>query len=838
MLVAVAVQRRRFGRAEAAARTSSWEAAATPRPLPWSVLTAPKFRSLAPIAAIVVIAVAAFPPLVLSPSDDVLYATSAALAIRALAVGVAWMFAGEVALGHWGLAGLGAAVAAVTPGPWIAKGVVTTIVMTIGGGVLALAARYRSALTFAVLGLGAAAAAEAAVLTAGKHSVPGDPGRIGMVAGALAIAAMVAMIRLRSSRLGAQLVAARDDPGRAPWLGVDPIRSRIIALAISGGLAGLAGALYIASTPAGIAPGAFDPYRSLDILAMAVVGGIGSPIGTVIGVATIQGARLYLSGPWSLLATGAGVLVVVLFLPGGLSRAVEFVRDSVVRRLLPGSLPPRPVVPSGQAGVRRVFAAGAVDPTKGRLAGSDTREAFATPAVRLAAVATALVAGTGWAAIMGAPSAWREWIELPSGLGPWFVSGLIFAAGAAAIIGWRQAATSGSALGETTNPPLVEEILGAGSALTMVLLGVIAAITGDSVFAALSYPFMAMLAGWVAGQAARIAVSSCVKAVVPAVGGIIAAATLLGLVPSLHIAAVRNGSGLPRAGGWSAVYAALAAFVLLRAKRAATGDRSRTVVRAAAEAVQTTTSTALDGDRYALALEGVTVAFGARTILHDTDLLIEPGEFVALVGGNGAGKSTLLRVAAGFVVPDTGRVAIAGEDCTTLRPDERAAVGLAFVSGARPVFPDLTVIENLRVAAFTTHRTARSFATATAAVLDLVPALARRRDHTVGVLSGGEQRLLAVAQTLYRRPIALLADELTLGLDIEARHNVLDLLRVLADDGVAVVAVDHDLAALLPRTDRAALVADGTITDYDEPMRVFDLRADLLPATFLAGVAT
>jgi branched-chain amino acid transport system ATP-binding protein len=147
----------------------------------------------------------------------------------------------------------------------------------------------------------------------------------------------------------------------------------------------------------------------------------------------------------------------------------------------------------------------------------------------------------------------------------------------------------------------------------------------------------------------------------------------------------------------------------------------------------------------------------------------------------------------------------------------------------------LTVWENLRVAAFRSHLTPKSFSEATEEIFQLMPAIARRPKARAGVLSGGEQRLLAVAQTLYRRPVILLADELSLGLDGDARLAVLELLRLLADEGVAVVAVDHDLVSLLPRSDRAALLAEGIITTYEHPERLLSKRADLLPATFLAG---
>jgi len=238
----------------------------------------------------------------------------------------------------------------------------------------------------------------------------------------------------------------------------------------------------------------------------------------------------------------------------------------------------------------------------------------------------------------------------------------------------------------------------------------------------------------------------------------------------------------------------------------------------------------------ALGCRSITVRFGPNLILDGATMEIAPGELVALIGANGSGKSTLLKVAAGFVPIETGQVTVGSEDVTTLLPEERAAAGLSFVSGARPIFPDLTVMQNLRAAAYRTHKTQRAFDEAAKALLELVPTLADRRDRRAGVLSGGEQRLLAVAQSMFRRPAVLLADELTLGLDHDSRLAVMDLLAALATQGVAVVAVDHDLPSLLPRADRVALVADTAITMHDDPLDILRRRTDLLPATFLAGV--
>lgn len=350
VVAAIAVRRRRFGRAAAATRASSWEAAVTPRPLPAAITE--RVASTKPVAAIAVALIVATVPRFLSPSRAVLFATAAAQALCVLAIAVAWMFTGEVSLGHWGFAGFGAAVAAVVPGPWPLRCAVATIALTFAGAVLGLATRQATGLSFAVVGLAVAVAAPVALLAVGRRAIPtvGSQVPIGAAAAGIAVAAGWAVSRLRGTAAGARMVAARDDPERAPWLGADVVRSRVVALAMSAGIAGLAGALYLAATPAGLAPGAFDPARSLDLLAIAVIGGIGAPAGALAGAAIYLWARYVLPGPWSLLASGAGVLVVVVALPGGMSKIVERARDvaiGVITRRRPSrsrpTFAPRPV---------------------------------------------------------------------------------------------------------------------------------------------------------------------------------------------------------------------------------------------------------------------------------------------------------------------------------------------------------------------------------------------------------------------------------------------------------------------------------------------------------------
>jgi len=421
------------------------------------------------------------------------------------------------------------------------------------------------------------------------------------------------------------------------------------------------------------------------------------------------------------------------------------------------------------------------------------------------------------------PAAWRAHLNVPGSLTPWCVVLLLFAAVAVAVFAQRQELAYASA--PASLPP------GVLPCIAMAIVSLFST-TQSSRATSLVLPVVPLVAGWVVGQAARMATTACTPAVGPAALGAVTTGSLFGMFLGGHISLVAKGSGAHRAAAWSAVYFAFAIVNLFRAHRRLAHDVTLADVRTASEV---RVGAARIGGSAVFTLDDIHVSFRGNRVLTGATLQTSPGELIALVGGNGAGKSTLLRVAAGLIVPDRGSVIVGADDVTSLLPEERAAAGIAFISGARPVFPDLTVVENLRVAAFRSHLTARTFEHATDAVFEIVPALAARKRSRAGVLSGGEQRLLAVAQMLYRRPAILLADELSLGLDSDARVAVLDLLRVLADQGVSAIVVDHDLPTLLSRATRALLLTGGDIESYDHPEELLTRRADLLPATFLAG---
>jgi branched-chain amino acid transport system ATP-binding protein len=212
----------------------------------------------------------------------------------------------------------------------------------------------------------------------------------------------------------------------------------------------------------------------------------------------------------------------------------------------------------------------------------------------------------------------------------------------------------------------------------------------------------------------------------------------------------------------------------------------------------------------ALELRALSAAYGPYRALFDVALSVEPGEFVALVGPNGAGKSTVVRVVAGLVPVGGGEVRLAGRPVTGWAPWRIARAGLSTVPEGRAVFAGLSVEEHLRLTA-----AARGMPrTAIGAVYDAFPMLAGRRRQRAGTLSGGQQRLLALAGALVGAPSVVMVDELTFGLSAVALEDVAHALRSAVVAGSAVVAVEQDLERAPSGCTRAVVLDRGRVR-YD-----------------------
>jgi branched-chain amino acid transport system ATP-binding protein len=168
-----------------------------------------------------------------------------------------------------------------------------------------------------------------------------------------------------------------------------------------------------------------------------------------------------------------------------------------------------------------------------------------------------------------------------------------------------------------------------------------------------------------------------------------------------------------------------------------------------------------------LAVEDLHTAYGLSRVLFGVSLRVAPGECVCLLGRNGVGKTTTMRSIMGLTPPSSGRVVWKGRDITREAPFRAAALGIGFVPEDRRIFADLTVWENLDVAA----RRARSDGFTIERVFDLFPALRELRDRSGGFLSGGEQQMLTIARTLMGNPELLLLDEPSEGITCRSRSH-------------------------------------------------------------------
>jgi branched-chain amino acid transport system ATP-binding protein len=225
----------------------------------------------------------------------------------------------------------------------------------------------------------------------------------------------------------------------------------------------------------------------------------------------------------------------------------------------------------------------------------------------------------------------------------------------------------------------------------------------------------------------------------------------------------------------------------------------------------------------ALHIDALTAGYGAASAVRGVDLFVEPGEVVALLGANGAGKTTTLLAAAGVIRPTGGEIRLFGRSVTGLRPHRIARDGLVLVPDDRGVFHGLSVRENLRLGRNKDL----------AATFELFPALRPLLSRNAGVLSGGEQQMLALAKALSQDPRVLMIDELSLGLAPVIVQRLLPVIRRMARErGMAVLLVEQHTPMALGVSDRVYVMRRGRIA---LEAAAADLRADsdLLEASYL-----
>ena len=212
-----------------------------------------------------------------------------------------------------------------------------------------------------------------------------------------------------------------------------------------------------------------------------------------------------------------------------------------------------------------------------------------------------------------------------------------------------------------------------------------------------------------------------------------------------------------------------------------------------------------------LEVAGISAAYGAVTALRDVSLRIEAGEKVALIGANGAGKTTTLRVLSGLLAPKAGEVRFDGVSIGGLPAHRVVGHGVSHVPEGRELFPTLTVEENLRYGYWPRRRERSGYKAALEQVFSFFPRLEERRRQAAGTLSGGEQQMLVIGRALMSSPRLLMVDELSLGLAPIIVAQLFDILDQVNKTGTAVLIVEQFVDMALARTDRAYVLAKGSV---------------------------
>ena len=210
-----------------------------------------------------------------------------------------------------------------------------------------------------------------------------------------------------------------------------------------------------------------------------------------------------------------------------------------------------------------------------------------------------------------------------------------------------------------------------------------------------------------------------------------------------------------------------------------------------------------------LKIDELNVSYGGIEAVKGISFEVPERKIVTLIGANGAGKSTTLRTIAGLVKPAHGRIHLQGEDITGLSPDRIVSKGITLVPEGRHVFPDLTVVENLKIGAYLRKD---NISDDLNWVYELFPRLKERSWQTAGTLSGGEQQMLAVGRALMSRPKIIMMDEPSLGLAPIVVKGIFDIIREINRQGVTVLLIEQNANMALRIADVAYVLETGKLT--------------------------
>jgi ABC-type branched-subunit amino acid transport system ATPase component/ABC-type branched-subunit amino acid transport system permease subunit len=643
---------------------------------------------------------------------------------------------------------------------------------------------------------------------------------------------------LKSNAWGTAMQAVRDAPAAAQSIGLSTVRIRALAFGISAGMTGLAGGLF-AAVSGFISPDSFPFSQSIAFLLIVMIGGAGAVFGPVYGALIVVFAPEIFSwlAEYRVLAMGVLFLIVLLAAPGGIAGLLELAikRLADLRRS-----------PDGSAGLQRAA----------------TPQTFFAPAVRWDLTVRNLEARFGGVhAVKGVSFSARAG-EITSLVGP---NGAGKSTVVNLICGFTRSQAGSVFLGNTeiTGLPAhrrarrgVARTFQTAQLFSRLSVGRNVAIAASRRrYSGLDEEVAALLsfAGYAGGlhieagalphgdrRLAEIARALALRPAVlaldePAAGLDSAAKQRLGAV--LRQIAACGTAVLLIEHDMDLVMSVSSHIVVLDAgAKIAEGTpqeiRTNPEVRkaylgeAAKSAARPSPAKSPKGVPV-LSARSLQAGYGSNLVLHNVSIEVRRGETIAILGANGAGKTTLLRTLSGLNAARGGQIAFKDRAIAAIPAAERAKAGLVLVPEGRQVFPELSVIDNLMLGAI--HRPKSEALNSAEALLARFPNLQNRRHQRAGLLSGGEQQMLAIARGLIANPDVLMLDEPSLGLAPLAVEAVYAWFGALQDSSLSIIIADQLAPMALTLASRAYVLQGGRVVYEGESARLAE-GPDLLRA--------
>jgi branched-chain amino acid transport system ATP-binding protein len=739
-------------------------------------------------------------------------ATLGITAIVGVGLNVLLGLTGQVSFGHVGFYALGAyAVAILTlTAKWSfwAALPVAALVTTLTGALLALPAvrvkgPYLAMVTIAFGFIVEHAAVEWRGLTGGQNGLmgtfaPSGFGERGIALLAIGVAALATLgySILEKTRFGKAMRAVRDAEIAAESIGLAPVRIKTAAFAISALCAGVAGALF-AALSGFVTPSTFAFSQSILFVLVVMIGGAGFVAGPLVGAAIVVLLPEFLAAlaEYRLLFFGALLLLVLWLAPEGIV--------GTALRLLSKRRPPRRF---SSEEVKLQQGAGAALTVKNlSISFGGVRAAHEVSLEAKPGEVTSLIGpnGAGKTTVLNMLSGFYR---------PDAGSIRIGARETQGLPAWRIARAGLARTYQTTqlfgSMSVAENLAIAGGAEA---LAAFAGYAGDLEARAADLPHvdkrLVEIARALATRASVLLLDE------PAAG--LAAedkarlARLLRRIADAGVAVVLVEHDMSMVMGISDHVVVLDAGVRIASGTPAEVQRDPAVRRAyLGETHERKTTQKRARGAPLLEIGRLAAGYGAEPVLKEIDLRVDQGEMVAVLGANGAGKSTLMRAIAGLHRPVSGEIALERHDLAREPAHRVVRRGAVLVPEGRQVFAELSVLDNLALGAFSRKKWDRAEIDA---MLERFPRLRARLHQRAGLLSGGEQQMLAIARGLMARPRLLLLDEPSLGLAPQVVNDLFDALDRLRAESVTILLVDQMAGLALALADRAYVIEGGRI---------------------------